>query len=97
MTENDQFEVLAFGPHPDDVEMCCGGLLISMAERGYRIAVADLTEGELGSNGTVEGRRLEAKAAAEVMGLSHRENLKLPDGWLSPWSGEGLAPDQRPA
>lgn len=95
MPDEFQVGVLAFGPHPDDVEMCCGGALISMARRGHSVAVVDLTRGELASNGTVEGRREESQEAARIMGLSHRENLELPDGWLSPWAGEGLPSEHR--
>ena len=79
-------DLLAFSPHPDDVEMCCGGLLIASAERGHRVGVVDLTRGELSTNGTVAQRAEEAAAAAEVLGLCHRENLGLPDGGLAPWS-----------
>lgn len=78
-----EIDILAFSPHPDDVEMCCGGLLISMAQRGYRVAVVDLSLGELASNGSVQERQREAQAASEILGLCHRENLKLPDGHLS--------------
>ena len=73
---------LAFGPHPDDVEICCGGLLIKLAEAGHKTAIADLTQGEMGTQGTVETRKAEADAAAKILGLSHRENLALPDGGI---------------
>lgn len=75
-------DVLAFSPHPDDVEMACGGLLITLADRGHRVGVVDLTEGEMASRGSVEGRRAEAAAATERLGLSFRENLGLPDADL---------------
>jgi bacillithiol biosynthesis deacetylase BshB1 len=80
-------DVLAFGPHPDDVELFCGGLLIRMADLGYRTAVVDLTRGEMASRGTVEERRREAEDAAHILGLALRENLGLPDAWLQPWTG----------
>lgn len=80
---------LAFGPHPDDVELCCGGLLASLAVRGHRVGVVDLTRGELGSNGTVEGRARECEEATRVLGLSCRENLALPDGGLDPSPAAG--------
>ncbi|HEX5044565.1 MAG TPA: bacillithiol biosynthesis deacetylase BshB1 [Candidatus Polarisedimenticolaceae bacterium] len=73
---------LAFGPHPDDVEIFCGGVMIRLAQLGYRTGVIDLTRGELASRGTVEERAREAAAAAEVLGLAFRENLGLPDGFL---------------
>ena len=76
------FEVVAFGAHPDDVEICCGGYLIKAARQGYRTAVVDLTRGEMGSRGSVQIRDAEAAAAGKIMGLSHRENLNLPDGAL---------------
>jgi len=75
-------DVLAFGAHPDDVELFCGGVLIALADLGYRTGIVDLTRGELASQGTVNERALEAEAAAKVMGLSVRENLGLPDGFL---------------
>lgn len=88
-------DLLAVGPHPDDVELFCGGILIRMADLGHTTAVLDLTEGERASNGDVATRRAEAAAAAKVLGLSVRENLGLPDTWLSPWSGHDLeAPDR---
>lgn len=77
-------DVLAFGAHPDDVELFCGGTMIRLSDLGYRTGVVDLTRGELASNGTPEGRAREAAEAAEVMGLALRENLGLPDGFLDP-------------
>lgn len=97
MSESPPLDILAFAPHPDDAEVCCGGLLISMAQKGYRTGIVDLTRGELGSNGSVADREREAAAAAEVMGLAIRENLGLPDGWLSPWGGHDLPQERRPA
>jgi len=79
--------VLAVGAHPDDVELGCGGLLLSMRGRGYRFAIIDLTGGERGSRGTPEQRRKEAKAAAELMGATARECLGLPDTQLEPTPG----------
>ena len=75
-------EVLAFGPHPDDVELFCGGTLIRMADLGHRVGVVDLTRGEKASHGTPEERERECVAASRVLGLSHRENLRLPDAGL---------------
>lgn len=66
--------------HPDDAELCTGGLLLTAAACGWKTAVADLTRGELGSLGTPEIRAEEAAAAAGVLGLSRRLNLGLPDG-----------------
>jgi bacillithiol biosynthesis deacetylase BshB1 len=75
-------DVLAFGPHPDDVELCAGGLLIRSLESGYRCVIVDLTRGEAGTRGTPEVRAREARAAAELLGLTARENLGLPDARL---------------
>jgi bacillithiol biosynthesis deacetylase BshB1 len=75
-------DVLAFGPHPDDVEMCAGGLLLRMRGLGYRCAVVDLTRGEAASRGTPQTRAREVEAASALLGLCGRENLGLPDGAL---------------
>ncbi len=88
-------EVLAFGPHPDDVELFCGGLLARMKAQGYRTGIVDLTRGEKSSRGTQETRAAETEAASRVLGLSHRENLGLPDGWVSPWAGFELPEPER--
>lgn len=71
--------VLAFGPHPDDVELCAGGLLLTLAAAGHRIVVVDATEGEAGSRGTPAARARETAAASALLGLVARENLGLPD------------------
>lgn len=72
----------AFGPHPDDVELFCGGTVARLARLGYRTAIVDLSEGELSSRGTVETRRAETAAAARALGVGRRLNLGLPDGAL---------------
>ena len=77
-----KLDLLAVAPHPDDVELTCGGTLIKMARRGRRVGILDLTGGEMGTRGSVEIRRREAAAAAKVMGVAHRENLGLPDAHL---------------
>lgn len=76
-------EVLAFGPHPDDVELFCGGVLARAAALGYRTAIVDLTRGEKSTRGTPEQRAAEAQEAARVLGVAVRENLELPDGGLA--------------
>lgn len=76
-------DVLAIAAHPDDVEITCAGLLIRMADLGYRTAVLDLTRGELGTRGSAEIRSREAEAAAQIMGLTLRENADLPDSRLT--------------
>lgn len=81
-------DLLAVGPHPDDVELFCGGTLIRAAQLGHATGVLDLTHGERGSHGTPEQRVKEAAAAAEVLGLRLRQNLGLPDAGLDPASTE---------
>jgi N-acetylglucosamine malate deacetylase 1 len=77
-------DLLAFGPHPDDIEIGMAGTLASHAALGARIGLCDLTRGEMGSNGTPEARVAEAEAARIVLGATWRVNLGLPDGGLSP-------------
>jgi len=72
-------DILAFSPHPDDVELGCGGSLILAVDSGLRVAVVDLTAGEMSSRGTPTRRAGEAQAAARQLGLSARLSLDLPD------------------
>jgi bacillithiol biosynthesis deacetylase BshB1 len=74
-----KLDLLAIVAHPDDAELGCGGTLIMHARLGYKTGVIDLTEGEMGTRGTSESRREEAKNASAIMGLSVRENLKFSD------------------
>jgi N-acetylglucosamine malate deacetylase 1 len=73
-------DVLAIAAHRDDVEQTCGGTLLRMASRGLRTAILDLTQGEAGTRGTAEGRAREAAEAAQLLGVSWRQALELPDG-----------------
>jgi bacillithiol biosynthesis deacetylase BshB1 len=75
-------DVLAIAAHPDDVEQTCGGTLIKMAGMGYRTGVLDMTAGDMGTRGTPDLRIVESKRAAEHMGLSWRQNLRMPDARL---------------
>lgn len=75
-----KLDVLAMAAHPDDVELCAGGTICMMTGAGYRVGIADFTRGELGSRGTPEGRLREAEEAAQILGLTARENLGIPDG-----------------
>lgn len=75
-------DVLAIGAHPDDVELGCGGTIAKLISEGKKVAILDLTEGELGTRGTNETRAIEAKNAGEILGISARENLKMKDGFL---------------
>ncbi|MDH5732363.1 MAG: bacillithiol biosynthesis deacetylase BshB1 [Candidatus Bathyarchaeota archaeon] len=76
-------DVLALSPHPDDAELCCGGLIAKMSGKGYRIGIVDLTKGELGTEGTGKTRMQEASKAAEILGVEIRENMDLGDCKLS--------------
>jgi bacillithiol biosynthesis deacetylase BshB1 len=73
-------EVLAFGPHPDDIEVGATGLLLNCVDRGMKVGLVDLTRGELGTKGTAEVRIAESREAARRIGATFRVNLGLPDG-----------------
>jgi N-acetylglucosamine malate deacetylase 1 len=90
-------DVLAFGAHPDDVELCCGGLLALSAARGYRTGIVDLTRAELSTAGNPELRATEAERAAAILGVAVRENLGFPDGWIHPYSGYEAEAEVRPS
>ena len=72
-------DLLAFGPHPDDLEIGLGGALAKHAALGHSVGLCDLTRGEMSSNGTPDERVREAEAACAVLGAAWRENLALPD------------------
>lgn len=72
-------DLLAIGPHRDDVELLCGGTLVKHARRGARVAILDLTQGEMGTRGSAALRAREAAEAAGVLGVAERRNLELPD------------------
>ncbi|QCX53400.1 bacillithiol biosynthesis deacetylase BshB1 [Elizabethkingia sp. JS20170427COW] len=75
-------DVLAIGAHPDDVELSCAGTIAKLIAEGKKVAIVDLTQGELGTRGTKEIRHAEATKAAEILGVVARENLKMRDGFL---------------
>jgi bacillithiol biosynthesis deacetylase BshB1 len=77
-----KLDLLAIGAHPDDVELGCSGTLIKEVNRGKKVGIIDLTQGELGTRGTIETRFAEANDAARIMGISVRENLKMRDGFF---------------
>lgn len=77
-----KLDVLAFGAHPDDVELSCSGLLLCELAAGRKTGIIDLTQGELGTRGNSETRKAEAEKAAVLLGVSVRENLGLPDGFF---------------
>ncbi len=84
-------DILAFGAHPDDVELAASGTLIRAARAGASTGIITLTRGEMGTRGTLAARAAEFAAAAEIMGLAHHGMLTLPDGWLQPDKESKLA------
>ena len=78
----EKLDILAFGVHPDDVELGCSGTLLASVAAGKKIGVVDLTKGELGTRGTAETRKDEAAEAAKVLKASVRENLEMSDGFF---------------
>jgi LmbE family N-acetylglucosaminyl deacetylase len=75
-------DVLAIAPHPDDAELCCGGLLLKARHAALRVGVVDVTRGEMSTRGSPALRRRETAAASHLLGVTARENLGLPDGRL---------------
>lgn len=79
---DNKLHILAIAAHPDDLELGCAGTLIKHVRAGQAVGIVDLTEGELGTRGTVETRYAEARKAAEIMGLKVRENAQMADGFF---------------
>ncbi len=77
-----KLDILAFGAHPDDVELGCGATIAKEISLGKKVGIVDLTRGELGTRGSAEIRDKEAAAAAEILGVSIRENLRFRDGFF---------------
>ena len=77
-----KLDILAFGAHPDDIELGCGGTLIKHISSGNKVGIIDFTTGDLGTRGSSEIRLNEAQNAANLMGLSIRENLNFKDGFF---------------
>lgn len=75
-------DILAFGVHPDDIELSCAGTLLTEIQNGKKAGIIDLTRGELGTRGTAETREAEAQKSAEILGVSIRENLEMADGFF---------------
>lgn len=75
-------DILAFGAHPDDVELGCGATLAKATAHGEKVGIVDLTRGELGTRGSAEIRDQEATAAAKVLKVSFRKNLGFRDGFF---------------
>jgi bacillithiol biosynthesis deacetylase BshB1 len=77
-----KLDLLAIGVHPDDVELGCSGVIINELKHGKKVAILDLTQGELGTRGSIDTRYKEAANAASIMGVTTRENLKMRDGFF---------------
>jgi N-acetylglucosamine malate deacetylase 1 len=77
-----KLDILAFGAHPDDVELGCSGTIAKEVNLGKKVGIIDLTRGELGTRGSVEIRNFESAKASEILGVSVRENLDMRDGFF---------------
>lgn len=77
-----KIDILAFGAHPDDVELSCGGTLYNEIQNGKSVGIIDLSAGELGTRGNAKIRSKESALAATILGVSFRKNLGLPDGFI---------------
>ncbi len=77
-----KLDILAFGAHPDDVELGCGGTIAKEISLGKKVGIIDLTRGELGTRGSAAIRDQEANEAAQILGVSFRENLNMRDGFF---------------
>lgn len=78
-----KLDILAFGAHPDDVELGCAATIAKEISLGKKVGIVDLTQGELGTRGSAELRKVEAAKAAEILGISIRENLGFADGFFT--------------
>ncbi len=79
---SNQVDILAFAAHPDDVELAASGTIMKHIDQGRKVVIVDLTEGGLGSRGTIEKRYEEAEVASKIMGITNRVNLKMRDGFF---------------
>ncbi|MGZ5445851.1 MAG: bacillithiol biosynthesis deacetylase BshB1 [Thermoanaerobaculia bacterium] len=79
---NESVDIIFFGAHPDDVELSCGGTVAKCVKDGRRVAIVDLTRGEMGTRGTPQTRKREAANAARVLGATFRQQLDFQDGNL---------------
>ncbi len=77
-----KLDALVFGAHPDDAELSIGGTIAKLTKNGIKVGVIDMTQGEMGTRGTIETRYAEAEEASKILSLTLRENLKLPDGQI---------------
>ncbi len=79
---SDKLDFLAFGAHPDDVELGCGATIAKLVSQGKKVGIIDLTRGELGTRGSAEIRTKETKEASKILGISSRENMDFKDGFF---------------
>ena len=79
---SDKLDFLAFGAHPDDVELGCGATIAKLVSQGKKVGIVDLTRGELGTRGSAEIRTKETKEASKILGITIRENLEFKDGFF---------------
>lgn len=79
---SDKLDFLAFGAHPDDVELGCGATIAKLVSQGKKVGIVDLTRGELGTRGSAEIRTKETKEASKILGISTRENMDFKDGFF---------------
>ena len=79
---SDKLDFLAFGAHPDDVELGCGATIAKLISKGKKVGIIDLTRGELGTRGSAEIRTKETKEASKILGISSRENMNFKDGFF---------------
>ena len=77
-----KLDILAFGVHPDDVELGCSGTILASVSHGQSVGIIDLTKGELGTRGSPEIREKEAADAALVMKVKCRINLEMADAFF---------------
>ncbi|HYF68509.1 MAG TPA: bacillithiol biosynthesis deacetylase BshB1 [Ohtaekwangia sp.] len=77
-----KLDLLVLAAHPDDAELGCAGTIAKHISLGYKVGIVDLTQGDLGTRGTIESRAEEAADAAAILGVSVRENLKFRDGFF---------------
>ena len=75
-----KLDVLAIGAHPDDIELSCAATVAKLVKSGKKVAIVDLTQGELGTRGSKTIRKQEAENAAKILGVEFRDNLRIPDG-----------------
>jgi N-acetylglucosamine malate deacetylase 1 len=77
-----KLDLLAFGVHPDDIELSCAGTLLMEKNNEKKVGIIDLTQGELGTRGTAQSRKEEAQDSAVILGVDVRENLEMADGFF---------------